>query len=397
MSVEITANIPGKGLAQIRVEHDRIGSVRLLGSDDPARPFVSPGLVDIQINGFAGVNFSDPDLAPEKAISVLPAIWKTGVTTFCPTLITNTIDQLAQNFRVLEKARGLDHRFARSAPCYHLEGPYLSPGEAHGAHDPALMRSPNWDEFSRLQEAAGGNIAIVTLAPELPGACDFIRRARAAGVIVALGHTDCVPEDIHKATEAGAELSTHLGNGCAPFIHRHQNPIWAQLASDQLKVSLICDGFHLPPDVVRVFYSVKGIHRIILITDAVHVANLPPGRYSLVGLQIELLPSGKVVAVNRQHLAGSALSMNRGVTVFQEFARVSLSDALQAATTNPGGLLRREGICTDLVPGQPANLVTFRAETNALRIENVLLRGEQVYGNDGPHLPYPSALGRGRG
>jgi len=351
----------------------------VLGPTDPARPLVSPGFVDIQINGFGGVNFSDPEFDADKAISVLAAIWKTGVTTFCPTLITNTIEQLARNFRILEKARRLDARFACSAPCYHLEGPYLSPGGAHGAHSTALMRSPDWDEFSRLQEAAGGNIAIVTLAPELPGACDFIRQARAAGVIVALGHTDGTPEDIHKATEAGAELSTHLGNGCPNLIHRHQNPIWAQMASDQLKVSLICDGFHLPPDLVRVIYSVKGIHRCILITDAVHVANLPPGRYSLVGLEIELLPSGQVVAVNRQNLAGSALSMNRAVTLFEKFAGVSLCDALQAATANPGRLLRRDGICTELVPGQPANLVTFRAGASALCIETVLLRGEQVY------------------
>jgi N-acetylglucosamine-6-phosphate deacetylase len=379
MRVEIKANIAGQGLAQIEVERGQIGSVRLLGLADPAKPFVSPSFVDIQINGFAGVNFSDPELDVEKAVSVLPAIWKTGVTTFCPTLITNSLEQLARNFRVLEEARKDDVHFARSVPCYHLEGPYLSPGGAHGAHDTALMRSPDWDEFSGLQEAAGGNIAIVTLAPELPGACDFIRRARAAGVIVALGHTDGAPEDIHKATEAGAELSTHLGNGCPTLIHRHQNPIWAQMASDQLKVSLICDGFHLPPDLVRVIYSVKGIHRCILITDAVHVANLPPGRYSLVGLEIELLPSGQVVAVNRQNLAGSALSMNRAVTVFEKFAGVSLAEALQAATANPGRLLCRDGICTDLELGQPANLVTFRAEASALRIETVLLRGEQVY------------------
>lgn len=379
MSVEIKANIAGKGLAQIEVERGQISSVRLLGLADPERPFVNPSFVDIQINGFAGVNFSDPEFDVEKAVSVLPAIWKTGVTTFCPTLITNSLEQLARNFRVLEEARKLNVHFARSVPCYHLEGPYLSPGGAHGAHDPALMRSPDWDEFSRLQEAAGGNIAIVTLAPELPGACDFIRRARAAGVIVALGHTDGTPEDIHKATEAGAELSTHLGNGCPTLIHRHQNPIWAQMASDQLKVSLICDGFHLPPDLVRVIYSVKGIHRCILITDAVHVANLPPGRYSLVGLEIELLPSGQVVTLDRQCLAGSALSMNRAVTVFEKFAGVSLAEALQAATANPGRLLRRDGICTELVPGQPANLVTFRAGASALRIETVLLRGEQVY------------------
>jgi N-acetylglucosamine-6-phosphate deacetylase len=377
--MEVKANIAGQGLAQIEVRHGRISSVRLAGPADPERLFVSPGFVDIQVNGFAGVDFSDPELDPERAISILPAIWKTGVTTFCPTLITNSSEQLERNFRVLEKARRLDARFAGSAPCYHLEGPYLSPGGAHGAHDPALMRSPDWNEFSRWQAAAGGNIAIVTLAPELPGACDFIRRACAAGVVVALGHTDGAPEHIHKAIEAGAVLSTHLGNGCPQYMHRHQTPIWAQMPSDRLQASLICDGFHLPPDLVRVIYGSKGIGRCILVTDAVHVATLPPGRYSLVGQEIELLPSGQVVTSDRQTMAGSALSMNRAVTVFENFAGVSLGDALQAATANPGRLLRREGICTDLAPAQPANLVTFRAEASALRMETVLLRGEPVY------------------
>ena len=183
------------------------------------------------------------------------------------------------------------------------------------------MRSPNWDEFQRLQEAAGGNIAIVTLAPELPGACDFIQRARAAGVIAAIGHTDCKPEDVHRAVEAGATLSTHLGNGCANLIDRHQNPIWAQLACDRLHTSLICDGFHLPPDFVRVVSVVKGIGRCILITDAIHATNLPPGRYTFVGQAIELLPSGQVVTADRKCMAGSALSMNRAVVVFGKCAR----------------------------------------------------------------------------
>ena len=332
MSFAIQGNIAGQGLAQIDVEGGRISAVRRLGLADAARPYVSPGFVDIQVNGYAGVNFSDAALDAAQAVRVLPALWKTGVTSFCPTLITNSLDQLARNFRVLEEARKLDPNFARTVPGYHLEGPYLSPGGAHGAHDTTFMRAPDWDEFSRLQEAAGGNIAIITLAPELPGAFDFIRRARAAGVIVAIGHTDCSPEEIHGATEAGAQLSTHLGNGCAQMIHRHQTPIWAQMASAQLSASLICDGFHLPPDLVRVIYGVKGIERCILITDAVHVAGLAPGRYSLVGLDIELLPNGKVAAVNREHLAGSALSMNRAVTVFEKFAGVSLAEALRAAT-----------------------------------------------------------------
>ncbi len=377
--MEITANIAGKGLARVEIQGDQIRSLVMLGSLDPNRPYVCPGFADLQLNGFAGIDFSSPDLDSSKFLSVLPAVWKTGVTSFCPTLITNSLENLRQNFRVLEVARQRDRRLAATVPCYHLEGPYLSRAGARGCHDPRLMRLPDWGEFMSLQEAAGGRIAIVTLAPELPGACDFIRKASAAGLVVALGHTDGSPEHIHAAVEAGARLSTHLGNGCPQMIHRHQNPLWAQLASEQLCVSLICDGFHLPPDLVRVAYRMKGIERCILITDAVHVAGLPPGRYSLVGSDIELLPSGQVVTLDRQSMAGSAVSMDRAIAVFAKSARVELSDALQAATVNPRRLLSSASDATGLDPGQAADLVVFRVGPEALRIETELLRGETEY------------------
>lgn len=377
--MEITANMAGRGLAQIEIHGRQIAAVRVLGPLEPQAPFVSPGFVDIQINGFAGLDFSGSELNPSAAVSVLPFLWKAGVTTFCPTLITNSIEQLRKNFQILEAARRLDRRFAEAVPCVHLEGPYLSPGGAHGAHDPTLMRPPQWEEFSALQRAANGNIGIVTMAPELPGAFDFIRQAAAAGVIVALGHTDAAPEHIHQAIEAGATLSTHFGNGCPNLIHRHQNPLWAQLAEDRLSASLICDGFHLPPDLVRVVYRIKGIERCILITDAVHVAGLAPGRYSMVGRGIELLPTGQVVTEDRQAMAGSALTMNRAVAVFERLAQATLAEALQAASTNPARLLRREGITTEIEPGQPANLVIFRPEPEALRIEAVFFMGDRVY------------------
>jgi N-acetylglucosamine-6-phosphate deacetylase len=390
--MEIKANIAGKGLAQIEIQRDRISSVRVVGPTDPEELFVSPGLVDIQVNGFAGVDFADPELDPERAISILPAIWKTGVTTFCPTLITNTLEQLERSFRTLEEARRLDARFAGSVPCCHLEGPYLSPGRSHGAHVPALMRSPDWGEFSRLQEAAGGKIAIVTLAPELPGACDFIRRACATGVVVALGHTDATPEQIHQAIDAGASLATHLGNGCPEYVHRHQNPLWAQLASDRLKVSLICDGFHLPPDLVRVAFRMKGADGCILITDAIHAATLPPGRYSLVGREIEVLPTGQVVTADRQSMAGSVLSLNRAVSVFTEYTQAPLEHALRAATSNPARLLRSYEICAQLAKGQIANAVLFNLREETLDIKAVFLKGEVVYA--APSISAPAGLER---
>ncbi|MGH9403534.1 MAG: N-acetylglucosamine-6-phosphate deacetylase [Terriglobia bacterium] len=382
MPMKITANIAGRGMAQIEVSGREIAAVSILGPIEPEEPFVSPGFVDIQVNGFGGIDFSDRDLDPSQAARILPFLWKTGITTFCPTLITNSIENLRQNFRTLEAARRLEPRFGEAVPCYHLEGPYLSPGGAHGAHDPSLMKCPDWGEFSSLQEAAGGNIGIVTLAPELPGAFDFIRKASASGMVVAIGHTDAAPEQIHQAVQAGARLSTHLGNGCPNLIHRHQNPLWAQLAEDRLKASMICDGFHIPADLIRVAYKTKGIAGCILITDAIHVAGLEPGRYQIVGRGIELLPTGQVVTDDRQSMAGSALSMNRALAAFQGCAGISLSEALQAATANPARLLGRGGICTDLASGQPANLVTFRPEENALSVETVLLQAKKVYARE---------------
>jgi len=377
--LRIKGNTCGGDLVEIEIHNQRISSVQTLGDADPAELFLSQGFIDIQINGFAGVDFSSPDLTPEAAISVLPSLWRTGVTTFCPTLITNTLQQLLANFRILEQARQLDVRFARAVPCYHLEGPYLSPGSSHGAHDPALMRAPDWDEFTALQAAAGGRIGIVTLAPELPGALNFIHRARASGTIVAISHTDGSLDDVHRAAEAGASLATHLGNGCPIFIDRHRAPFWAQLSDDRFAASIICDGFHLPPEVVQIIVRAKGIGRTILVTDAVHVAGLPPGPYSLVGVPIALEPSGRVIRVGSDSMAGSSLSMNRAVVVFQDFAGVSLANALSAATINPAKLLKHPDVCSGLLAGQPANLLLFRPGPLSMDIKSAWLHGQSVF------------------
>lgn len=375
--MEIIANIAGQGLVQIEIRENRVGPVRRLGPIDTAHPYASPGFIDLQINGFAGIDFSDAELDVERAVSVLPHIWKTGVTSFLPTLITNSIERLERNFEVLETARAADPRFAASVPGYHLEGPYLSPGKSRGAHIPEFMHPPDRDEFSRLQQAAGGNIAIVTLAPELPGAYDFIRRASESGVVVSIGHTDATPGQIHAAIDAGATLSTHLGNGCPEYIHRHENGLWPQLASG-LKASLICDGFHIPPDFVRCVHRLKGDDGCILVTDAIHAATLPPGRYSLVGREIELLPNGQVVTADRQSMAGSSVSMNRAIAVFAEFAQVPLEQALRAGTRNPATLLGRD-LCSELTEGKIANLVLFEPGSERLNIRAVALQGEVVY------------------
>ncbi|MDB6093492.1 MAG: N-acetylglucosamine-6-phosphate deacetylase [Verrucomicrobia bacterium] len=380
----LEANVAGVGFCRITVQGEAIDDVTRLEAERPDAPHCSPGFVDLQINGFAGVDFSAPNLEVAALAAMLPRLWATGCTSFCPTLITNTVAQLRQNFATLEQARRTVPGFDASVPCYHLEGPYLSPGPAHGAHDPALMRSPDWAEFETLQRAAGGHIGIVTIAPELPGAGEFIRQAAARGVIVALGHTDGRPEDIHAAVAAGATLSTHLGNGCAAMIDRHLTPLWAQMADDRLHASIICDGFHLPTDVVKVIFRAKGAARTILVTDAVHVALMPPGKYTLVGRGIELLASGKVIASPGQSMAGSALTMAQAVAGFMSLAGATLAEALRAATLTPASLLNRPSVCAKIEPGQTANLVIFHAQATRLAVEAVWLRGRPVFPGETP-------------
>ncbi|MCI0388343.1 MAG: N-acetylglucosamine-6-phosphate deacetylase, partial [Acidobacteria bacterium] len=196
---------------------------------------------------------------------------------------------------------------------------------------------------------------------------------------VAIGHTDGGPEDIHAAVKAGARLSTHLGNGCPPMIERHHNPIWPQLTLDELSATIICDRFHLPSDVVKTILRMKGIERLILVTDAAHVTMLPPGQYTLSGVPIELRPDGKVVRIDDSCFAGSSLTMDRAIPLFMRLSGATLEDGLRAAGRNPAELLGRGGLCAALAPGQPANVVSFRFHPDALPVDSTWLRGERVY------------------
>ncbi|HXS96274.1 MAG TPA: amidohydrolase family protein [Candidatus Limnocylindrales bacterium] len=374
----IRANIAGQGFCEVEWRDGIITRVAKLSAEDASAPYCSPGFIDLQVNGYAGVDFTSTALTPEAVLSVLPPIRATGVTALCPTLITAPVDTLKRSFRTLETARRISPDFAASVPCYHLEGPYLSSGPSHGAHNPDLMHPPDWDEFAALQEAAGGRIGIVTMAPELPGAPGFIARATESGVVVAIGHTDAAPGDIDRAVEAGARLSTHLGNGCPEYIHRHRSPIWSQLADHRLSASLICDGFHLSREFLAVAARLKGPGKCILVTDDIHVTGLPPGTYELGGLPVQLEADGRVSsAANPGALAGSTLRMNRAIARFQQATESPLEAALHAATRNPAVFL---GLAGMLRAGEAADITVFRAQPDELRIEGVYLAGIQRFG-----------------
>jgi N-acetylglucosamine-6-phosphate deacetylase len=237
----------------------------------------------------------------------------------------------------------------------HLEGPFLSGREGYrGAHPAGAIRDPDWDLFRELQEASGRRVVLMTLAPERPGAIEFIARAAEAGVVIALGHTAADGETIERAVEAGARLTTHLGNGIAAELARHPNPIWHQAAEDRLFASLIADGHHLDRATLRVLARAKGPATLILVSDASPLAGLPPGTYGDWAVDA----SGKIVVAGTPYLAGSNQGLEVGLRHLMTAVPCPFPDALRTVTENPARLLGRPW--RGLEPGEPADLVIFR-------------------------------------
>lgn len=308
--------------------------------------YLSPGWVDIQVNGFAGYDVNGPDTyGGSQAVDRLRAITcrlaEEGVSTWFPTVITGPDAQIESCLRAIAQACEADAVTRKAVAGIHLEGPYISPEDGpRGAHPAEYVRLPDWEEFQRWQEMCGGRIRIVTLAPELPGAVALVRRLAGSGVLAALGHTTAAPEAIAAAVDAGARLSTHLGNGIAARIDRHANPIWSQLADDRLWTSLILDGFHLPEAVTRVFIKAKGVRKIVLISDATALARMAPGIYQTpVGGTVELHPNGRLALYGTPYLAGSAASLKDGIENAVRIAGCTLADAVRMASLNPARLL----------------------------------------------------------
>jgi N-acetylglucosamine-6-phosphate deacetylase len=345
-------------------------------------PFISPAFLDLQINGHGGTWFSDDELTADKVLDILRSYYKFGVTRLCPTLITNSFEGLANGFKAIRDAcEGAAWANRMVCGC-HLEGPYIS-GEdgARGAHPRQHVRAADWREFQRLQEISGGRIRLVTIAPEVSYGLEFIRQAVASGVVVSLGHTAASPEQIRKGVDAGARLSTHLGNGVQSMLHRHRNVIYEQLADPRLTASLIVDGHHLPPNLVQLFVQVKTPQRIILTCDAAGWAGCSAGVYESKLGRSEILPDGKlVVAGQRELLAGSAQETDTCVANVVKFAGVSLKDAVDMASKNPARLLGQE--VTRLRRGSLADLVIFRVPQagSRLQIEATVASGELKFG-----------------
>jgi N-acetylglucosamine-6-phosphate deacetylase len=298
------------------------------------------GLIDLQVNGFAGVDFNSIALTADALDHALDAMLRTGVTSCLPTLITAVEDVLAARFAALDAAVARSRLGPLMVPGYHLEGPFLNPAPGYaGCHPPEAMIAADPGLLERLAAGLRRPILLLTLAPERDGAAALIGWARARGTLVAIGHSAARMAEVAEAVALGAVLSTHLGNGLPHLLPKFDNPLLAQLAADGLSASFIADGIHVPPFALTAMLRAKGLARSVLVTDATAAAAAPAGMYELAGMAIERAADGSVRVPGAAVLAGSALTLDQAVRNVVAWAIATAREAVALASANPRALL----------------------------------------------------------
>ena len=363
----------------------------LLAVDELLRPelttaFLAPGFIDLQVNGFAGVDYNDPASSHEAIAKSIQKMFTTGVTRFFPTIITGSEERIIGAIKNLVAAKQqftAAHRpEAEALAGLHIEGPHLSPEDGpRGAHPLEHIRRPSIEEFNRWQEVADGMIRLITISPEWAETPAYVSAVVRQGVVASIGHTKATEDQIKAAVDAGATMSTHLGNAAHATLHKTQNYIYAQMAEERLAASFIVDGIHIPRVFVHAAMRAKGFERSILVTDAVMPAMCEPGPYKIGQVEVELKTNGSVVLRGGDRLAGSAVRMNQAIARTVDLASVTLHQAITMATTNAARVGRIAGRQRGLVPGEKADLVRFTwdPENHTLTIVETIVAGVSVY------------------
>jgi len=361
---------------RITVEHGLVQSIEEARGSEEA--WLAPGLIDLQVNGFAGSDLNADKLDPDVVVSLSERLVATGVTTYLPTLITDVEEKLEARLAAITAARRANQLVAHMVPSVHIEGPHISPEDGfRGAHPREHVRMPSVAEFDRWQSACGGIVGMVTMSPHYPNSCEYIAALVARGIHVAIGHTSADHQQIYRAVEAGARLSTHLGNGIALQLPRHPNTLWTQMAHDGLMATLIADGHHLPAETIKTIVRAKSISRSILISDSVALAGMPPGLYeTAVGGRVELHPDGKLTMAEESLLAGATLPLKDALLKAMAMCDISLHEALPMATRNPGRFAGGRG---KLCVGAPADIIRFTINSDhaALHLKTVMVQGKE--------------------
>lgn len=350
--------------------------------ETPSDPlYVAPAWIDLQVNGYAAVDYNSPVTPHEEIGRSIDVLHSTGTARFFPTVITGPAEAMTDSLRNLARAKAaLPNGAAMEG--FHVEGPHISPEDGpRGAHPRECVRAPDVSEYRRWQEATDGLIRLVTVSPEWPETPRYIETLVSDGVVVSIGHMNATADQILNCVQAGATMSTHIGNGAHGVMQRHPNYLWDQLAEDRLAAGLIVDGIHIGEAFLKVALRAKGISRSVLVTDASMPAMATPGIYRLGGQDLELTPDGRVVLAGQTRLAGSSLRMDRAITNVMRMAGVSLVEAISMATRNPARVGRIGGRQRGLSAGDRADLVLFRYDgaAKAIDVVQTIVGGQSRY------------------
>ena len=357
---------------KITVKGAKVRSVTPAAAGDDL-PTIAPGLFDIQINGGLGNDFSSETITVDQAAEVFRQVIGTGVFRFCPTMITNSAEAYRHGVLTLMELLETYPEFRPAMAGIHLEGPFIANETGpRGSHPPKYCVPYNAELIEELQRISCGQIRIVTLSPTYDGAAEFIQRLGAMGILVATGHTNATPNQISEAAAAGARLATHLGNATHHLIPKWGDYFFSQLTDDRLTASMIADGFHLSPMMMRTILRTKGLNRTVLISDQADVAGLPPGKYKSGPCALEVLENGKIALAADTHLlAGASYPLHRGLCNVMAAAGLSLAEAYPLATTHPAALLGEPAFSNGddadfLAVGKSADFLVFRQEPSRL-------------------------------
>lgn len=363
------------------IEQERIVSVKSANNSHPAdlhADMIAPAYFDLQINGAMGINFTSDSLNQEDIEQVAKVCATHGIAAFCPTVITANYNTIRAAMTTLRRVCDASPTLRMAIPCFHLEGPFISPEDGpRGAHPREHVRDVDISLFNHWQDASGGRIKLVTLAPEIPGAIKFIEQLAQQKVVVSIGHSAAPPSIIRDAITAGATLSTHLGNGCARMLPRHENILWEQLAADTLSASIIPDGHHLPWNLVRCILRCKTLERVIVTCDSSPLAGLPPGHYTPWGSEVEITKEGKIVLSSQGVLAGSWDFTSACVEKMMEHVGLSYAEVHPLVCDQPRRLLGLPGATLDA--GQRANVVLLKRDASGLLRHSTSIIGGKVH------------------
>lgn len=363
----------------ITVDFNHSGITAINACDYAGTQWLSAGLVDLQVNGYGGFDLNSHQIDTECVLQLARILLRCGVTTFLPTVITASDARIGNAVKTIALARSKHSLLQQMIPGIHVEGPYIAPEDGpRGAHPLSQVQPPDLQQFNRWQQQCGGIISLLTVSPHWPDIDKFIRAVKQQGVVVSIGHTAASHQQITEAVDAGATMSTHLGNGIAAMLPRHLNPIWPQLAEDRLMASFIADSFHLPAAVLKSMFRAKGVARSILVSDVADPGGLAPGLYKkAIGGEVLLEENGRLSINGTQYLAGAALPLSNCVASAATLTGISLDESLQMATANAGHIIGRSA---RLAAGDAADIIAFdwtSGDMN-LALNTVIKGGQQV-------------------